>query len=240
MTAPSPEIDPTAGLFLPAPRGPAVPLRYRSGRLTSWDLLTGENTVVIDGESFSDLPILPGTYLATLTVGDTLALISTTDENGISTYAIMGAAITPPDPRIPRGSGAMGYSKYVSGIGTFSTSTVSVSYVPIGHTPEVEMFKINQESRVDVDITGTCHGSGGASAVAFGVLVDGATYVDLVRINLNNSLANSHTPFAGGSLITLAGAGERTFQPVWAYLGGGNAIAMDASDQLTMTVREVM
>ena len=240
MTAPSPEFDPTAGLFLPAPRGPAVPLRYRSGRLTSWDPTDGSNAVVIDGETFSNLPILPGAWLSVLTVGATLTLLSTTDEAGISTYAIVGAPITPPDVRIATASRAAGFAKYTAPPGTINTTVTSTSYVVLGSSPQTKMFKVSAVSRVEIEMTGSCYTDDANAGVVYGVQVDGVSNVNILRNNAANSMLFSHTPWAGGELIDLPGDGEHTFQPIWARSGVSGTVLMDLSDQLTMTIREIL
>lgn len=141
MTSPLQSDDPLAALFLPAPRGPAVPLRYRSGQLTSWDIKTGENVVSIDGQSFTNLPVVPGSYLGVLAVSDVVSLLSTTDARGITTYVIMGVALTPPDSRL--GSAAKGQllqDGMQSDIQGTSGSVTSTSYTDVlsaGVTPQV-------------------------------------------------------------------------------------------------------
>lgn len=238
MTAP--EFDPTAGLFLPPPPGPAVGLRYRSGRLTAWDITTGENTVQIDGESFDDLPILPGSFLSIMQVGDTVALLSTSDSRGVSTYAIMGVSIVPPDWRLAVASRRAGFAKYVSGIGTINTSVTSASYVPVGSMPETKMFKVSTVSRVELEMTGTAYTDNAAAGVQYAIRVDGVTDYPICSLFANNTMLFAHTTWAGGNLITLSGTGDHTFQPVWARTGGAGTVLMDPTDQITMTVREIL
>lgn len=240
MTTPTPDLDPIAGLLLPAPRGPAVPLRYRSGRLVTWDPTTGENTVLIDGETFEDVPMIPGSWLSVLHDGDTVAMISTTDESGLSTYAMIGVPITPPDPRIGPASRAAGYIRQVKGVNTLSTSTTSGSYTAIVGTVESRMFKISDDSAVEIDMSGSCFSAFDVGAVAFGVQVDGGDIYDVFRNELANGMLSSHTPWAGGNIVTGLTAGEHTFQPMWARTAGGGTLFMNDGDQLLLTVREVL
>ena len=102
MTRPMMSADPTAALLLPKGAGPAVPLRYRSGRVLAWDQFTCENTVEIDGESFENLPVAPGEWNGFVIEGDVVTLLSTTDERGITTYAVITCLFTPPHARLAR------------------------------------------------------------------------------------------------------------------------------------------
>jgi hypothetical protein len=137
MTAPLQNDDPLAGLFLPPERPGSVPLRYRSGRLTDWDVKTGANTVAVDGVSFVNLPVMPGTYLGILAENDVVSLMSTTDVRGITTYVIIGIALTPPDIRIGRAAQELGV---VDDIQAATGGTSSTTYTPTlsaGVTPQV-------------------------------------------------------------------------------------------------------
>jgi hypothetical protein len=141
MTTPLQSDDPLAGLFLPAPQGPAVPLRYRSGVLTSWEVSTGANVVRVDGETFTNLPVMPGSYLGALKATDVVSLLSTTDSRGITTYVIMGIALTPPDIRAGRASGAQDSQDGMQGeIQPTTGNVVSTAYTDVlsaGLTPQV-------------------------------------------------------------------------------------------------------
>ena len=66
MTNPLLSDDPLASLLLRPAQGPAVPVRYRSGVLTSWDISNGSNTVLVDGVPLTNLPVLTGSYLSIL------------------------------------------------------------------------------------------------------------------------------------------------------------------------------
>lgn len=137
MTSPFQNDDPLAPLFLPAPQGPATPLRYRSGLLTAWNVATGENTVSIDGESFQNLTVLSGSYLGVLKVGDVVSLMSTTDARGITTYALAGIAITPPDVRIGQAAAREGVDSDIQALSGNVTSTSYTNALSAGFTPEV-------------------------------------------------------------------------------------------------------
>lgn len=137
MTSPLLNDDPLAGLFVPPPQGPAVPLRYRSGRLVEWDVKGGANTVSIDGQSLINLPVMPGSYLGFLVAGDVVALMSTTDDRGITTYAIAGISLTPPDVRIGRAAAAGEVQSDVQSTSGNVTSTSYVAALSAGTTPQV-------------------------------------------------------------------------------------------------------
>jgi hypothetical protein len=143
MTNPLQSDDPLANLFLPAPQGPAVPLRYRSGLLTSYSVSTGENVVSIDGQIFTNLPVMPGSYLANLAENDIVSLMSTTDDRGITTYVIMGMSLTPPNNRLGRaavGAAQVGQDGMQSEIQATSGNVTSTAYTDVlsaGFTPQV-------------------------------------------------------------------------------------------------------
>lgn len=137
MTNPLLSDDPLASLFLPPPAGSAIPLRYRSGLLTEWNVATGENSVSIDGESFDNVPILPGSYLAVLRSGDVVSLMATTDDRGVATYAIIGIAITPPDVRIGRAAQNEGRDWDIQTTSGNVTSTAYTNALSAGLTPSV-------------------------------------------------------------------------------------------------------
>lgn len=137
MTAPFQSDDPLATLFLPASQGPAVPLRYRSGVLTAWDVKDGTNTVSVDGELFTNLPVMPGTYLGILAVNDVVSLLSTTDSRGITTYVIAGMSLTPPDIRLGRAAHEDGMRYDINATQGNVTSTSYTTALTAGQTPQV-------------------------------------------------------------------------------------------------------
>jgi hypothetical protein len=239
MTNPLLSDDPLASLLLRPAQGPAVPVRYRSGVLTSWDISNGSNTVLVDGVPLTNLPVLTGSYLSILAEGDTVALISTTDERGITTYAIQGVSLTPPDVRIARASTRLGYQKYVRVAGELSGTTTSATYVALGNTAPADMFKVVADSVVDLTLSGTLY-TNGAAAVQLGVQVDGATNINILPINLTNELDVAHTPYSHSILITGLGSGVHSFQPIWLRIGGAGNLNVDGGDVLTMTIREMI
>lgn len=137
MTAPLQGDDPLAALFLPPPPSPAVPLRYRSGLVMEWDVTNGANEVSIDGVTFTNLPVMPGSYLRIIKAGDVVSLLSTTDARGITTYAIVGIAITPPDSRIGSASAKYTGDWDIQPTSGNVTSTTYTDVLSAGVTPEV-------------------------------------------------------------------------------------------------------
>lgn len=137
MTTPLQSDDPLAGLFLPPAQTPAVPLRYRSGLLTAWNVATGENTVSIDGTSFTNIAVMPGSYLRVIKVGDVVSLMATTDVRGIATYALAGIALTPPDTRIGQSSVKDTGDWDIQATSGNVTSTTYTEVLSAGLTPEV-------------------------------------------------------------------------------------------------------
>jgi hypothetical protein len=241
MTNPLQSDDPLAPLLLAPAQGPAVPVRYRSGRLLTWDIRTGENTVQIDGASFTNLPILPGSYLGVIVAGDTIALLSTTDDRGVTTYAIQGVSLTPPDVRIGRAARRPGYAKYERRKNEFSggTGVTSATYVAIANTIPVDFFKTAADSPIEVTLSGTLY-TNGAAAPQLGVRIDGSTDQDVLLISLTNELDVAHASYSHSTLIdTALTAGSHTFQPVWYKASGAGNMNVDAGDVFSMTIREV-
>lgn len=241
MTSPLISDDPLAALLLQPAQGPAVPLRYRSGLLTGWDITTGANEVRVDGVSFTNLPILPGSFLGIVEVGDTVTLLSTTDDRGISTYAIIGIALTPPDIRLGRAAARPGYVKFsrvkneISG----GTAFTSATYATIANSYPVSFYKTVVDSPVELTLSGTLYTIGSA-AVQLGVRVDGATDLDILPISLTNELDAAHTPYSHSILIDGLDAGAHTFEPIWYRISGAGSLNVDGGDVLAMTIREVL
>lgn len=167
MTAPMQSDDPLAGLFLPPTQGPAVALRWRSGLLTAWDVATGENTISIDGVSFSNLPILPGSYLGILKAGDVVSLLSTTDSRGIATYALAGIAITPPDTRMGQAAAQPGMSSEVQATSGNVVSTTYTDVLSAGFTPQVVFRASTTKAIITVSSYLVCGTSLGFAYMSF-------------------------------------------------------------------------
>lgn len=102
MTRPLASNDPLASLFVPAPPAPAIPLRYRSGLVVEWDGGTCENTISVDGLQLDNVPVMPGDWNQRIDPGDSVSLLSTTDEGGLTTYVVVGLAVKPPNPKLER------------------------------------------------------------------------------------------------------------------------------------------
>lgn len=101
MTAPMQSDDPIAPLLLPpGPRSVSLPVHYRTGLLVAWNPATGENEVVVDGLTLTDVPVIPGPWMTVVETGDRVSLLSTVDAAGISTAVILGPAMGPGDPRL--------------------------------------------------------------------------------------------------------------------------------------------
>lgn len=240
MTNPLINDDPLAPLLLGPAQGPAVSTRYRSGQLVAWDVTTGENTVRVDGVDFTNLSILPGSYLAVVEEGDTVALLSTTDERGVSTYAIQGLSITPPDSRIAVASMGLGYVKYERRAGELAGTTTSATYVTFANAGPVSFFKAAQTSRVEYIVSGTLY-TNGAAGVQLGVRVDGSTDQNVLPINATNELDLAHTNYSHSVIIDEdLDAGAHTFEPLWLRITGAGTLTVDGGDVLTITIREVL
>lgn len=83
-----------ASLFGPPPIGPSQDLRFRQGRIVSWDPLTLSNVVNVGGTLMTDLPVLGVAETATFEVGDVVGLLVIGDK-GAKTLAIIGQLVLP-------------------------------------------------------------------------------------------------------------------------------------------------
>lgn len=239
MTSPFLSDDPMAALFVKSGQGSAIPLRYRSGVLTSWNLSTGENTVRIDGADFTNLPIMPGTYLGVAQQGDTVALLSTTDERGISTYVIQGLSLTPPDSRIARASGKPGrtYDAYETAVlaGTVNSS----SYVDLGNTQSSTFTKLVTGSPVLFTLFGTFFVNNVDDvSIAFAVGLDATTDYLVLEVNASNEAYLAHTPYSRSVQYDGIAAGVHAVRPRWKRISG-TGIGQVGGDSLTMIVEEI-
>lgn len=208
MTSPWQNDDPLATLFLPPASGPAVPLRYRSGILTSYDVRTGENVVVIDGQAFTNLPINPGSYLGILVVNDVVSLMSTTDSRGITTYVIMGMALTPPDIRA--GGAALGQlarDGMQSEIQATSGNVTSTTYVDVlsaGLTPQVVFRTMSGKAIMQWSAYLVCGTSLGFAYMSFEVREGDSKGVGAVVANLSaddtRAIMNRDNSAGGGDI----------------------------------------
>lgn len=239
MTNPLQTVDPLAPLLL-RPPGAAIPLRYRSGRLLGWDITTGENSVQIDGETFENLPISPGSYLGVVEEGDVVSLLSTTDERGASTYLIVGMAVTPPDDRLARSAQRPGYVKYERSFSELSGNTTSATFVNLANTTSASIFKVSRNTPVEVAFTGTFYGNTAGITARFGVQVDNGTDYLLGGIAQAGGSGSQRSPYSLSTIIPVTlGAGNHTFQPRWLRSAGAVAATVDLNDMFVMTVREI-
>lgn len=84
-----------APLLVPPPAGPAATLTYRSGVVLSWNQVTGENVVLVDGTEFTNMKIQNSSEIRVLTPGATVSILVAVYPSGMSTYMIMGRVLTP-------------------------------------------------------------------------------------------------------------------------------------------------
>jgi hypothetical protein len=143
MTAPNPDGDPLASLLAPPPPGVLPPVRWRSGRVVGWVNETGENAIELDGQTLTDVPVFPGAVQTMVKLGDTVSMLATTDDRGLSTYVIVGLPIRPPDPRLAKSAIAAPIrliGANISTQGTLITTSGAEAVVPSAkwdHEPSI-------------------------------------------------------------------------------------------------------
>jgi hypothetical protein len=237
MTTPLSSVDPTAGLYLPT-KSPAVPLRYRSGRVLSWSASTGESVVDIDGETFENLPVSPGTYVGLVKELDAVSLLSTTDERGITTYCIVGLSITPPDNRIGEASGLLGYAHEFRDFGSaVADATGSWGDLAGFIGNPLELAAISPLTVIEITISLTAYGGGSAMGFDVGATIDGGADNRIGGIRLATGNSSSHTAYTFVGVMPTGSAGTKSIQPRWRNISGGTT-RMDANDMVSVTARE--
>lgn len=240
MTSPLVGSDPTAALLLPPPKVPAIPVRYRSGRVVAFNQRTGANTIKVDEVTLTNVNVQPGPWVGVVKVDDFVSMVSTTDERGITTYAITGLIVGPPDIRVGRLSGLYGYThehRDFGYTGTVDAPNPNFGVMPGFSTPG-RITLASPESLIEVKIEGTLYGAGGSTGFDIGALVNGGDYV-LGGIHEANATSNAHTGYSFTGLIpNVPGTtGQLDVYPRWRNISG-SASRMDAGDFMSMTVTE--
>lgn len=95
MTTTGTSGDDLGELFAPPPASPSLEMRYRQGRIITFDQITLENTVDVGGTVMSNLPLL-GVGEATLLVpGSIVGITAVQSLRGTATWAILGRMVEP-------------------------------------------------------------------------------------------------------------------------------------------------
>jgi|SRR5215510_518626 len=137
--------DEIAPLFSGPPAGGSQDMRYRSGRIVSWNRLTAQNVVTVGGVNLVDLPILNTSEALLIQPGDTVGIAVISTENGGRTMAILGRLTIPNTPGAASALSAVGI--YSGEVGTTET-TNSVAYVDLATPgPIVEHVPIGPSGR---------------------------------------------------------------------------------------------
>jgi hypothetical protein len=118
------------------PSTAAVPMYYRKGTIVSWNPDTAENTVLVDGGMFTNLPILNTDEALLLAPGSAVAIMDIG-----TTWAILGRLTIPGTPDAASALGAL--QTYSDIVDVFETTT-SGSYgdlATVGPTVTVPIGK---------------------------------------------------------------------------------------------------
>lgn len=82
-------------LFAPPLASPSQDMRYRQGVIQTFNQITLQNTVLVGGTTFTDLPILGVGESTLLAPGAVVGVISVLSERGVATWAIVGRMVIP-------------------------------------------------------------------------------------------------------------------------------------------------
>lgn len=82
-------------LFAPPPASPSLDMRYRQGRIITFDPVTLENTVDVGGSTMTNLPLLGVGESTLLAPGSIVGITSVQSLRGTATWAILGRMVTP-------------------------------------------------------------------------------------------------------------------------------------------------
>lgn len=220
--------------------GQAMPAGYRQGVIQSWNPLTLQNTVEIDGVLFTDLPVLGLAEFATFSAGDVVGLLVAGD-----TMAIIGQIVTPNTAQASEALGFLG--AFVKSASVISLDTVtSTSYGDLAHVgPTVSAVHIGPSGKALVLLTAEMFCNEAASAVYMSVDVsapsgigpdDGKTLKlgksgTLVAANLTHEMRATAAIYYDGTLTP----GDQTFTAKYRVsVTGGAASASVASRNVTV------
>ena len=87
--------DPLAALFVPIPPGPAAQVQHRTGVVEAFDQTTLANTIMIDGQRYTDVPLINSTEIRLMTPGAVVALMCAKYPDGSSSWAVLGRVVRP-------------------------------------------------------------------------------------------------------------------------------------------------
>lgn len=87
--------DDLSELFAPPPASPSLEMRYRQGRVLTFDQVTLENTVDVGGTTMTNLPLLGVGESTLLAPGAIVGITSVQSLRGTATWAILGRMVEP-------------------------------------------------------------------------------------------------------------------------------------------------
>jgi hypothetical protein len=133
-----------SSLFSPSPAGPSQDVRYRQGIIVAFDPNTLANTVLIDGEEMTNLPLLGVGESTLLVPGSIVGIIVVGDAIRGKTLAILGRFVIPNTTDATDAVSLLNSQVYAAFVGTLEAcsssslgdlATVGPSVtVPIGPT----------------------------------------------------------------------------------------------------------
>lgn len=212
----SPFDDPFAELFGQAPVGQAQPMMYRQGTIVTFNPNTLENTVLVSGSTFTNLPLLGVAEAATLVAGSVVGLIAVAD-----TWAIIGRFVVPNTPGAIQAITLLNQSIFAHSITTAET-TASTTYTDLATVGPTVTVNVGPSGRL-VILQAALFGGGAAAGVS--PVYEARASVDVSGANTIS--ASDATIFA-----------QRRFQNI--AIGGGTGATVSWVDQLSMSTITVL
>ena len=207
--------DDLTDLFTAGPSGPAQPMAYRQGIITEWNPVTLENTVLVGGATFSDLPVLGVAEAASYAPGVAVGIVTVG-----STWAILGRFVIPNTADATDAITQVAQRSQTASVAT-AQDTTSSSYTDLATAgPSVTNFVVPASGKVNVTISALIAGLQPIPFGAVGVEVSGATSVSP---SADKSLLVTSASLNGSKVILLEGltpGGVHTFMLKYRSDGG--------------------
>lgn len=218
---------------------PAAGTGYRQGVVQTWNPATAENTVVVSGQLFTNLPILNTSEALLLAPGDVVGIL--TSGGPVASWAILGRLTIPGTEAAA--SALEAFSNPIrAGVVTTQQSTASTSYVDLGTVGPQVTVTIGRSGKCLVILssqmgyaTATATGGCKASFVASGANTIGTSGQRSINMGTNTGAAGTYRVDQFGATFYLDGLnpGVTTFTMKY---GAQNGVTADFSDRILVVM----